>query len=237
MVLPPESLVADVAGVRPLVRMGSLVDEEVIGLGEVSAAELANELLFRLGGQAAAGRLPVRGQLADARQGRGQSGTQLGELPHLGGVLLRGGHGQVGKVKAGPFLVQCWEDVGDGPLLGVEEVRGKGERGEREAGVHQALRRHLRNGRTGDFMHIGVAQCPVVHVHGLHGAESVQTLQLVHSCGEGVHSLEEGVVSELQGRVQRDGGWQSLASHLLEVGASRRSSWCLCWASDTGRKS
>lgn len=60
VVLPPESLVADVTGVRPLVRVGPLVDEEVVGLGEVPAAELADELLFRLGGQAAAGGLSVR---------------------------------------------------------------------------------------------------------------------------------------------------------------------------------
>lgn len=40
----------DVAGVGPLIRVGPLVDEEVVGLGEVSAAELADELLFRLGG-------------------------------------------------------------------------------------------------------------------------------------------------------------------------------------------
>lgn len=225
VVLPPESLVADVAGVGPLVRVGPLVDEEVVGLGEVPAAELADELLFRLGGQAAAGGLPIRGQFADARQGRGQSRAQLGELPHLGGVLLRGGHGQVGKVKAGPVLVQGREDVSDGPLLGVEEVRGEGKRGEREAGIHQALGScHLCDGGAGDFMHIGVAQCPVVHVHGLHGAESIQTLQLVHSCGESVHSLEEGVVGELQGRVQWDGGWQCFASHLPGAGAGRRCS-------------
>ena len=52
VVLPPEGLAADVAGVGPLVRVGPLVYQQVVGLGELSVTELANKLLlgFRGGG-------------------------------------------------------------------------------------------------------------------------------------------------------------------------------------------
>lgn len=59
VVLPPESLVADVTGVRPLVRVCPLVDKQVVGLGEVAAAELAHKLLLGLGGKAATARLAL----------------------------------------------------------------------------------------------------------------------------------------------------------------------------------
>lgn len=127
---------------------------------------------------------------------------------------MRGGHGQVGKVKTGPVFVQGWEDMGNGSLLGVEEVGGKGQSREGEACVHEALRRrHLGDGGAGDLVHVGVPQRPVVHVHGLHGAETVQALQVVHRGGEGVHGLQEGVIGELQRRVERDGRRQGLAPH------------------------
>lgn len=214
VVLPPEGLVADVTRVRPLVRVGPLVDEQVVGFGKVSAAKLADELFFRFRGQPPPGGLSVRSQFAEARDGAAQPRAQLAQLAHLWGVLLRGGHGQVGKVKTGPVLVQGREDVGDGSLLGVEEVRGEGQGLEGEARVHEALRRrHLGEGGAGDLVHVGVAQRPVVHVHGLHGAEPVQALQVVHGGGEGVHGLQEGVVGELQRRVERDGRRQGLAPH------------------------
>ena len=47
MILPTESLAANVAGVGPLVRVRSLVDEEVVALGELAVTELADELLLR----------------------------------------------------------------------------------------------------------------------------------------------------------------------------------------------
>lgn len=47
MVLSPERLSADVARVRPLVGVRALVYQQIVGLGEVAAAEFANELLFR----------------------------------------------------------------------------------------------------------------------------------------------------------------------------------------------
>lgn len=47
VVLPTEGLVADVARVGSLVRMCPLVDEQVVGLGEPSLTELADELLLR----------------------------------------------------------------------------------------------------------------------------------------------------------------------------------------------
>lgn len=198
MILPPEGLVADVTRVRPLICMGPLVDEQVVGFGKVSAAKLADKFFFCFGGQPPSGGLSVRSQFTEARDGATQPGAQLGQLSHLRRILLRGGHGQVGKVKTRPVLVQGWEDVGNGSLLGVEEVSGKGQSRKGEACIHEALsRRHLGDGGAGNLVHVGVPQRPVVHVHGLHGAETVQALQVVHCSREGVHSLQEGVIGEL----------------------------------------
>ena len=214
MILPPEGLVADVTCVRPLIRVGPLVDEQVVGFGKVSAAKLADKLFFRFRGQPPSGGLSVRSQFAEARDGATQPGAQLGQLSNLRGVLLRGSHGQVGKVETGPVLMQGWEDVGNGALLGVKEVSGKGQSLEGEASVHETLRcRHLGDGGAGDLVHVGVSQSPVVHVHGLHRAETVQALQVVYCGGEGVHSLQEGVIGELQRGVERDGRGQGLAPH------------------------
>lgn len=57
-----------------------------------------------------------------------------------------------------------------------------------------------------------VTKSPVVHMHGLYRAEAVQPLQLLH--GERVDGLQEGVVGELQGRVQGDRSVQGFAPHL-----------------------
>lgn len=46
MILPPEGFPADVAGVRPFVSMGPLVDQQVVALGELPVAVLADELLL-----------------------------------------------------------------------------------------------------------------------------------------------------------------------------------------------
>lgn len=46
MILPPEGLVADVTRVWPLICVGPLVDEQVVGFGKVSAAKLADKLFF-----------------------------------------------------------------------------------------------------------------------------------------------------------------------------------------------
>lgn len=58
MILPPEGLVADVARVRSLVRVRALVDQQIVRLGEMAAAELADELLLGFGRQAPPARLP-----------------------------------------------------------------------------------------------------------------------------------------------------------------------------------
>lgn len=117
----------------------------------MSAAKLADKLFFRFGGQPPSGGLSVRSQFTEARDGATQPRAQLGQVSHLRGVFLRGGHGQVGKVKTRPVLVQGWDDVGNGSLLGVEEVGGKGQSREREARVYEALRRrHLGDGGPGD---------------------------------------------------------------------------------------
>lgn len=69
MVLSSEGLMANITGVRPLVCVGPLVDEEVVGLGEMPAAELANKFLFSLGWEPAPRRFSVRGQLAQLSDG------------------------------------------------------------------------------------------------------------------------------------------------------------------------
>jgi hypothetical protein len=46
MVLPPEGLATNVTGIGPLISMSPLVDEQVVGLGELPIAELADEPLF-----------------------------------------------------------------------------------------------------------------------------------------------------------------------------------------------
>lgn len=69
MVLSPESLVTNIACVWPLVRVGPLMDEEIVGLGEMPATELANKLLFSLGRKSAPGGFSVGGQLAQLGDG------------------------------------------------------------------------------------------------------------------------------------------------------------------------
>ena len=45
MILATERFPTDVARVRPLVGVRALVDEQVVGLGELSVAKFADELL------------------------------------------------------------------------------------------------------------------------------------------------------------------------------------------------
>lgn len=210
MVLSSEGLVADVAGVRPLVCVGPLVDEQVVGLGEMPAAELANKFLFGLGREPAPGGLPVRGQLAQLGDAPPESRGQLGQVRGPGRVLLCGCQGQVGEVEARSLLAQGLRSVRRARLLGLQQLRREGQRGEGDAGVHQALRRgHLRDSGP-QALDVRVAQSPVVHVHGVHGAQAVQALQLLGR--EAVDGLQEGVV-ELQRRVQGDRGVQGFAAH------------------------
>ena len=46
VILAPEGFAADIAGVGPLVSVSSLVDQQVVRLGELSVAELTDELLL-----------------------------------------------------------------------------------------------------------------------------------------------------------------------------------------------
>lgn len=96
---------ADVTRVRPLVRVGPLVNEQIVGFGKVSAAKLADKLLFRFGGQSPSGGFSVRSQFTEARDGAAQPGAQLAQVSHFRGIFLCGGHRQVGKVKTGPVFV------------------------------------------------------------------------------------------------------------------------------------
>lgn len=217
VVLSSEGFVADVAGVGSLVCVGPLVDEEVVGLCEMPAAKLANKFLFGLGREPSPGGLSVRGQLAQLGDG-----GQLGQIRGFRRVLLRGGEGQVSEVESRPVLVQRGDAVSHTSLFRVEELgRGsEGQRGEGDPGVHQTLGGcHLRDCRP-QSLDVRVAQSPVVHVHGLHCAEAVKPLQLVG--GERVDGLQEGVVGELEGRVQRDRCVQGFAPHLASDACGRR---------------
>ncbi len=69
MVLSSEGLVTNITGIGPLVCVGPLVDEEVVGLGEMPAAEFANKFLFSLGWEPAPGGFSVRGQLVQVGDG------------------------------------------------------------------------------------------------------------------------------------------------------------------------
>lgn len=46
MVLPSEGFAADIAGEGPLIRVSALMDEQVVGLGEVTFTILTNVLLL-----------------------------------------------------------------------------------------------------------------------------------------------------------------------------------------------
>ena len=69
VVLPPEGLAADVAGEGPLVRVRPLVDQQVVALGELPLAVLADVPLLG-SAEAAPGsqQQPVEGQLARAQR-------------------------------------------------------------------------------------------------------------------------------------------------------------------------
>ena len=49
VILAPEGFAADIAGVGPLVSVSSLVDQQVVRLGELSVTELADKLLLGFG--------------------------------------------------------------------------------------------------------------------------------------------------------------------------------------------
>lgn len=196
VVLSSESLVANITVIGPLVCVGPLVDKEVVGLGEMPAAELANKFLFSFGREPAPCGFSVWGQLAELGDG-----CQFRQVHSFRWVLLSGGEGQVGEVKPRPVLVQRGDAVRNACLLWLEKLcRGcEGQRWEGNPWVHQTLSGcHLCDCRP-QSLDVWITKSPVVHVHGLHSAEAVQTLQLVS--GESVDCLQEGVVSELEGRV------------------------------------
>lgn len=49
MILPSEGFVANVTRVRPFIGVGSFMNQKVIGLGEVSATEFADEFFLGFG--------------------------------------------------------------------------------------------------------------------------------------------------------------------------------------------
>lgn len=128
MILSSKGLVAYITGIRPLVCVRPLVDEKVVGLGEMPATELANKFLFSLGREPPSGGLSVRGQLAQLRDRAPKPRCQLSKIRSLWWVLLSGRDGKVSKVKPRPVLVQCGYNVREGALFRVEEVRCSCER-------------------------------------------------------------------------------------------------------------
>lgn len=115
VVLSPEGLLADVAGVRPLVRVRALVDQQVVGLGEVSSAKLTNKFLFGFGRKSPARGLSVRGEFV-------QLGGQFGELAGLRRILLRGRDREVGEVESGSFLVNRGHEARHGSVFWVKKM-------------------------------------------------------------------------------------------------------------------
>lgn len=73
-----------------------------------------------------------------------------------------------------------WRDaVRNGSLFRMEELRGRreGQRRKGDSGIHQTL--GGRGDRRPQSLHVRVTKSPVVHVHGLHRTQPVQSLQLV----------------------------------------------------------
>lgn len=69
VVLPPEGLMTDFTSVRPLICVRALMDQQVVGLGEVAATEFAHKLLFRLGRESSSAWFSFRrGELGHIQQ-------------------------------------------------------------------------------------------------------------------------------------------------------------------------
>lgn len=64
-------------------------------------------------------------------------------------------------------------------LFWMEELRCEGYRREGNPGVHQTLRGCHLCDRRPQSLDVRITKSPVVHLHGLHGAEAVQSRQLV----------------------------------------------------------
>lgn len=72
-------------------------------------------------------------------------------------------------------------------------------------------------------MHGRVPQSPLVQVYGVQGTEPVEVGEVVRGHGgQPVERLQEGVVGELEGRMDRHWGRQGLTSH---GGRSGGGSW------------
>lgn len=108
-------------------------------------------------------------------------------------------------------------------MLGLDDMREEREGGQLEPGVHQA-------GDAGNFgeggagqVHGRVAQSPLVQVHGVQGTEAIEVGEVVGGHGgQPVERLQEGVVGQLEGRMDRHWGRQGFTSH---GGSSGGGSW------------
>ena len=174
---------ADVTGVWPLVGVRALVNQQVVGLCEMAATELAHKLLLRLGWQAPSARLPLRGELGHVQQaaqhrrvGLGRTGT---EVLRLQGVLLGSGSRQVGKVESGLVLGGAARALAipRGVLLvWLDQVWKERDRGQRKPGIHQA--RELGESAAGQGKG-RVAQSPLMQVYRVQGTETVDAGHMV----------------------------------------------------------
>ncbi len=118
VVLPPERLAANVARVRALVRVRPLVDEQVVALGKVPLAVLADELLLWPRG-------PLRHPHLDAR---------LVVLPERAGPddllrVWRPARGRGGRCDRGKVRRQEGEEVVGRHLVVLVWVRRRAARG------------------------------------------------------------------------------------------------------------
>lgn len=162
---------ADVTGVGSLIRVRPLVDKEVVGLREVAATELADELLLGLGRQASPCGLLFWGQLGYIQEGTQPTSGGPGALPpaKLGWIFLRGSQSQVGKIKAWLGLEHGGAAASHGDLrLRLDDVRKPGKGRQLEACVHQAGHSARHFGERGARqVHGRVAQRPLVQVQGV----------------------------------------------------------------------
>lgn len=203
MVLPSEGLVTDVTRIRPLVSVCPLVNQQVVGFGKVASTELADELFLGLGRVSASVGLALRRRhpghvQQSSRSLRCVSRSRCAQVLGLQRIVLRGRGCQVGKVKAGLVLRA---------VFGQQDVRQDGDGGHRRQLARQfgeaAARYNQSRAVKGELM----------EVDGVKSAEAVEAVEMIGWQLEASGALEQGVVGQLDGWVERDRCRESPAAH------------------------
>ena len=215
MVLPAERLVADITVEGPLVGVGALVDEQVVGLGELAVAVLADEALLWPGRPSRSSQQPrvVRGRGVAGRHTGGSGGSGGAEpVAHEEGQTRRS---SVGREAHAREHVSGSGHVGvRGALLLLLGESGRGDRGRSTRG---------QTGKVELCLFLLVGRAPrrrgqlsaVVRHLGERGAGAAVTHHLAEMCRVGVrHVLGRGQegsgIVDLEhagcGRVEEGGG-------------------------------